>query len=307
MSEIFSIEINCADDGSFALKRALCMQKLIEVNIISDKKAPRDSLGNYVVSFWRENGNAHMWASLPSVVLVDVRPDVSTGSPLVSVVNQPITSSYAQRLEPPSKFIVAASPSRIPALCKLESIHLVKAKDDAPPAVLKLLLPTNFLLHSDEEAFSFTARLAAMYREIHVLATIPPHPNIINHPVALVTISHVQDQLVCGFLSSFHPGGTIAFALEPPIPIDTPLLERRIRWAVQMASAIHHLHRVAHTYHGDIKLDNIVLSANNIRTGKGETMKVSGIYMFLVSSSLRRRVKEKVASHLGLKRAHQRA
>jgi hypothetical protein len=83
--------------------------------------------------------------------------------------------------------------------------YLVKTKDDAPPAVLKLLLPTDFLLHSDEEAFSFTARLAAMYREIHVLAAIPPHPNIINHPVALVTISHVQDQLVCGFLSSFHP------------------------------------------------------------------------------------------------------
>ncbi len=57
--------------------------------------------------------------------------------------------------------------------------------------------------------------------------------------------SHVQDQLVCGFLSPFHPGGTIASALEPPIPTDTPSLERRIRWAVQMASAVHHLHRVA--------------------------------------------------------------
>ena len=214
-------------------------------------------------------------ASLSSVVLVDVRTDVPTGSLLVSVVDQPNTSSYAQRLDAPSKFIDAASPSHIPAICELESIiflsalesdstgvYLVKTKNDAPPVVLKLLLPTDFLLHSDEEAFSFTARLAAMYREILVLSTIPPHPNIIDCPVALVTISHLHGQLVCGFLSSFHPGGTIASAIEPVTPADTPSLERRIRWAAQMASAIFHLHLVAHTYHGDIKLDNIVLSAN---------------------------------------------
>ena len=30
-----------------------------------------------------------------------------------------------------------------------------------------------------------------------------------------------------------------------------------------MVSAIHHLHRVANTYHGDIKLDNVVLSTDD--------------------------------------------
>ena len=30
-----------------------------------------------------------------------------------------------------------------------------------------------------------------------------------------------------------------------------------------MVSAIHHLHRVANTYHGDIKLDNVVLSSDD--------------------------------------------
>lgn len=30
-----------------------------------------------------------------------------------------------------------------------------------------------------------------------------------------------------------------------------------------MAFAIYHLHRVANTYHGDIKLDNIVLSTDD--------------------------------------------
>jgi len=70
--------------------------------------------------------------------------------------------------------------------------------------------------------------------------------------------------VVCGFLSPFHPGGTIACALSPFSPeSQPPSLARRIRWANQMVSAIHHLHRVAHTYHGDIKLDNIVLSTHD--------------------------------------------
>jgi len=98
-----------------------------------------------------------------------------------------------------------------------------------------------------------------MYREIHVLATTPPHPNIINHRVALVTISHSW------FADAFRLFIQVERSHLLSNPADTPSLERRIRWAVQMASGIYHLHRVAHTY-GDIKLDNIVLSANDDAT-----------------------------------------
>jgi len=47
-------------------------------------------------------------------------------------------------------------------------------KDDISLVVLKVLTETDFLLHMDEEMLSFRARLAAMYREIHVLMRIPP-------------------------------------------------------------------------------------------------------------------------------------
>jgi hypothetical protein len=281
-------------------KRALWGKKLIEVIIAADEDAPPDYLGNYVVSFWRENEDeprdqmrlrvleileravlpvlqSSCMISLPSVVLVNVSTDGSTISLCNSIGNQRNTGTYAQSLALASKMTAPANLSHVPALCALDSIsfisafesgsagaYLVQTKDDLSPVVLKVLTETDFLLHTDDEMFSFRARLAAMYREIHVLMKIPPHPHIVGPPVALVTVLYEGSPVVCGFLSLFHPGGTIARALSPLSPeSEPPSLARRTRWANQMVSAIHHLHRVAHTYHGDIKLDNVVLSTHD--------------------------------------------
>jgi hypothetical protein len=270
------------------------------VIIIADKDAPQDCLGNYVVSFWKENEDeprdqmrlrvqeilegpvlsvlrSSYVTSLPSIVPVDVCADGMTISIRTSTTNQPAISTYARSLVSASKFITSTNPSHVPALCELDSIlfisafesgssgaYLVETNDVTLPAVLKILTQTDFLLHTDEEMFSFGARLAAMYREINVLMMIPAHPNIIGNPIALVTVPCVNSPVVCGFLVPFHPGGTIAHALNPSSPdSEPPSLARRIRWANQMVSAIHHLHRVAYTYHGDIKLDNVVLSTDD--------------------------------------------
>lgn len=215
--------------------------------------------------------------SLPSVVLIEVSVDQSTSSLRTSIIEQPTTNTFAQSLGLVSKITASDEPSHVPAICKLDSIlfisafesgsagaYLVETKDVTLPVVLKILTETDFLLHTDEEMFSFKARLAAMYREIHVLVMIPPHPNIVGPPVALVTVPCLDSQAVCGFLLPFHSGGTIASALNPvSLDSESPSLARRVRWAYQMVSAIHHIHRVAHTYHGDIKLDNVVISAND--------------------------------------------
>jgi hypothetical protein len=79
--------------------------------------------------------------------------------------------------------------------CKLDSIsftsafesgsagaYLVQTKDDISRIVLKILTEMDFLLDTDEEMFSFRARLAATYRKIYVLMTIPPHLNILGPP-----------------------------------------------------------------------------------------------------------------------------
>ena len=281
-------------------KRALWRKKLIEVIIAADEGVSPGCLGNYVVSFWREKEDeprdqmrlrvqgilegavlsvlqSSCIISLPSVVLVYVCAEGSTISLRDSIGNQPNTGTYAQSLALASKMIASATLSHVPALCKLDSIsfisafesgsagaYLIQTKDAISPAVLKILTETDFMLHTDDELFSFKARLAAMYREIHVLMKIPPHPHIVGPPVALVTVLYEDSPVVCGFLSPFHPGGSIADALTPLSPeSESPSLARRIRWANQMVSAIHHLHRVAHTYHGDIKLDNVVLSTHD--------------------------------------------
>jgi len=281
-------------------KRALWRKKLIEVIIAADEGVSPDCLGNYVVSFWRENEDeprdqmrlrvrgilegavlsvlqSSCMISLPSVVLVYVCTDGSAISLRDSIGNQPNTGTYAQSLALAPKMTASATLSHVPALCKLDSIslisafesgsagaYLVQTKDAISPVVLKILTETDFLLHMDDELFSFKARLAAMYREINVLMKIPPHPHIVGPPVALVTVLYEDSPVVCGFLSPFHPGGTITDALTPLSPeSEPPSFTRRIQWANQMVSAIHHLHRVAHTYHGDIKLDNIVLSTHD--------------------------------------------
>ena len=266
--------------------------------LFSDKNAPPDDLGNFVVSFWRENedeprdvmrarvasalasGNilsllqALPSSRLPSIIPIELRNNGLTAS----VRTSPPDSHYLQQLEPiskfVSKFVATASPPLMRPLHTLDSIrfvsafesgsagaYLVKPQNDAHPHVLKVLLETDFLLHTDEEiSFTFTARLTAMYNEMRILMKIPPHPNIIQPPIALVTMLRAGEPVVCGFLAKFHPGGNIRDLLDAA---DPPSLERRVRWASQIAAAIHHLHRVAHTYHGDIKLDNVVLSAND--------------------------------------------
>jgi hypothetical protein len=282
------------------VQRALWRKKLIEVAIVADKNAPPDNLGNYVVSFWQETEDkprdemrvrvrevlegpvlsvlqSSRAIALSSIVLVDVLAYGLTVSLRTSGIKQQTPCAYSQALELASKLIASAGPSHVPTICELNSIlfisvfesgsagaYLVETHHDMSPLVLKILSETDFLLHTDNKMFSFTARLAAMYREMHVLMTIPPHPNIVGPPVALVTIPRADGPAVCGFLSPFHPGGTIACALgRSALDGEPPSLARRIRWAAQMASAIHHLHRVAHTYHGDIKLDNVVLSAQD--------------------------------------------
>ena len=93
--------------------------------------------------------------------------------------------------------------------------------------------------------------------EMAFLRTIPPHPHIISPPVRYISRIHNGKKVICGFLLKYYPGGS----LGAPERVGAPIA-MRIKWAYQIASGLHHLHHVAHTYHGDIKLDNVVLDEN---------------------------------------------
>ncbi|KAI1790400.1 kinase-like protein [Ganoderma leucocontextum] len=93
--------------------------------------------------------------------------------------------------------------------------------------------------------------------EMAFLRTIPPHPHIISPPVGYISRVHDGKRVLCGYLVKYYTGGSLGEPERVSAPIAT-----RIKWAYQIASGLHHLHHVGHTYHGDIKLDNVVLDEN---------------------------------------------
>ena len=275
------------------------MERLVEVFIMPGQGTALDDFGNFVISFWRENeeeprgemrtrvGNVLQgpvlsllqslrFTEFHSIISVEVRDNGRTASlrraSSSSLPTRPTLPAYLEELKLASTLMGDFGIAQSLALCDLESIsfisafeagsvgaYLVKTKEGTP-LVLKILLETDALLHTDDEIFSFTDRLAAMYRELRVVMTITPHDNIIKPPVALIVVPRVGGPVVCGFLTQYHAGGNLRDIVKA---IDVPSLARRIRWAAQIASAVHHLHRVAGAYHGDLKLDNVVISDND--------------------------------------------
>ena len=97
----------------------------------------------------------------------------------------------------------------------------------------------------------------AVFHEMAFLRTIPPHPHIMGPPVGYISCVHEGRKVLCGYLIKYYPGGSLGERERISAPIAT-----RIKWAYQIVSGLRHLHHVAHTYHGDIKLDNVVLDEN---------------------------------------------
>ncbi|KAL8293435.1 hypothetical protein RQP46_000136 [Phenoliferia psychrophenolica] len=97
------------------------------------------------------------------------------------------------------------------------------------------------------------------YGEIETLSRLPPHPNLVPSPLALVQTSRTtfNDPFIFGFLIPFYSGGTLRKNIAT---ISIPL---RLSYVRQLASVVHHLHRVAHTFHGDLKLDNSIISGSD--------------------------------------------
>ncbi|KAK4701325.1 hypothetical protein P7C70_g4909, partial [Phenoliferia sp. Uapishka_3] len=118
---------------------------------------------------------------------------------------------------------------------------------------LKSLSPNGNDFHQENEMeLSFIT--GSFYHELEILSRMPPHPNVVPAPVALCATNITSsDPLIFGFLLPFYTGGTVNQAIEKaPLPL-------RLSFAKQLVAAVHHLHSVAGTFHGDIKLENMIL------------------------------------------------
>ncbi|KAE9378479.1 hypothetical protein N431DRAFT_541917 [Stipitochalara longipes BDJ] len=109
---------------------------------------------------------------------------------------------------------------------------------------------------------SSTGSPSAVYHEIKVLLSLPPHPNIVGPPKALVTISgdsHDGKGLVCGFLLDYYELGSLEAYLPQYRDSDSLSRQDQIRWSLELTSALIHIHSQAGMFYSDLKLDNILL------------------------------------------------
>ncbi|KAK4700369.1 hypothetical protein P7C70_g5880, partial [Phenoliferia sp. Uapishka_3] len=120
----------------------------------------------------------------------------------------------------------------------------------------KSLPPTCNDFHQGFENYSegeIRSMVDRLYHEIKILSNLPSHPNLPPAPLALVKTSNTTpDPLIFGFISPFYPGGSLQQTIKAT---SYPL---RLLYTRQLTSVVAFLHHVAHTFHGDIKLDNIL-------------------------------------------------
>uniref|UniRef100_A0A8H7NA00 Protein kinase domain-containing protein n=1 Tax=Bionectria ochroleuca TaxID=29856 RepID=A0A8H7NA00_BIOOC len=103
-----------------------------------------------------------------------------------------------------------------------------------------------------------------LYHELRQLLKISPHPNIVSQPAHLVTkkCSFGGKTAVLGFTLEYHPPGSLR-DLIPFLQLHGNVgLQDKVKWAVELSSALVHLRENSKTFYPDLRLDNIVLSAD---------------------------------------------
>ncbi len=123
-------------------------------------------------------------------------------------------------------------------------------KDRGQIAVAKLLEPHGLQFMGEPELHA-----QAMFNEIKVLTSLEPHPNLMPKPLALITFQNDGETLVAGFISKFLGESLCEHLLHSSD-------EQRLRYAHQCVQVLNHLHRVCQTFHGDLKLENLLVSTD---------------------------------------------
>jgi len=103
-----------------------------------------------------------------------------------------------------------------------------------------------------------------LYHELKYLLTLPPHPNMISRPRHLVTkkCGFGGKTAVVGFTMTYHPAGTLRDILPFRRIHGTLHIADQLKWAIQLTSTMIHI-RDHGRYYSDLRLDNILLSAND--------------------------------------------
>ncbi|KAM0301628.1 hypothetical protein ACHAPM_005863 [Fusarium culmorum] len=119
----------------------------------------------------------------------------------------------------------------------------------------------------DEGDVVFRNLISNWRREYNTLHRLPPHPNIMPPPTVPVTIQWPDQSaqpVFCGALFPFYTGGNIESRIQESNKAGARIAPRlKAHWCANMASAVFHTHRVAMTYHKDVKPGNFVVDEDD--------------------------------------------
>lgn len=152
-----------------------------------------------------------------------------------------------------AKCVCIDSPSETPDQASQSTLYVFKGADFSA------------WLERKHEKRPLTVYKRALYsehslkEELMVLCTMPPHPNIIPRPPILVS-TPAAPKRIYGFLQSFRPKQTISeqVGLANKKRLRIPLLTKA-KWCLGIAEGILHTHRVAKTFHMDMKPANVLV------------------------------------------------
>ncbi|KAK4164253.1 ribosomal protein S6 kinase alpha-5 [Cladorrhinum sp. PSN259] len=110
---------------------------------------------------------------------------------------------------------------------------------------------------------ALTSDTKYLYCELRNLLQMEAHPNIIAKPRYLVTkrCEFGNKIGVVGFVLPFHPNGSLRDQLPLMRTHGLLTLDMRLKWAIQLASAVLHVRERGRMFYPDLRLDNVVLSA----------------------------------------------
>ncbi|KAK4059805.1 hypothetical protein Trihar35433_10621 [Trichoderma harzianum] len=139
-------------------------------------------------------------------------------------------------------------------------VQVQDARKPSPLVFKGIDFQTYLQLHDDDDEFARTT-VDVWRRSTKLIANMPRHPNIQSPPRYLVSVRDSnQNPVLVGHLSTYFAGGDLGNAIEAANARKSQIpLKQKAKWCHQMCLAITHTHRVAHTYHMDIKPGNFVI------------------------------------------------
>ncbi|GAW23020.1 hypothetical protein ANO14919_125680 [Xylariales sp. No.14919] len=125
-----------------------------------------------------------------------------------------------------------------------------------------------FLSQGDgEEDAAIRHTIRGWHNSNNLFQRIPPHANVMPPPVHWVTIgaddAASTKLMFCGTLQQLYLGGDVGTRVEKSNEAgQRPPLELKAHWCANMAAALAHTHRIARTYHMDVKPGSFIVDAD---------------------------------------------